>query len=76
MKSYLPLCSPCGLRMESEMGVGRNCSCDSAASLVYVFDKLFAREWIFRISICRGRRNSSRGSLDVAIERQHEYIQE
>jgi hypothetical protein len=54
--------------MESEIGVDRNWSWDSAARLVYVRQKLLARLWILGTSTCSGRRKSSRGSLVVAIE--------
>jgi hypothetical protein len=49
--SYLPVSSPLGLKTSSEMGVGRNCSWLSDASLVKVSHKLRAKEWILFISI-------------------------
>jgi len=69
--SHLPLSSPSGLSTESEIGVGKNCSCELAARLVKVLHKLRARLWIFAVSMESGARKEeeSRDCLVVAIER-------
>jgi hypothetical protein len=68
-QTYLPFSCPDGLKMESEIGVGRNWSWDSAARRAKVRHRLLARLWILGTSILSGRRKSSRASLVVAIER-------
>ena len=61
MVSYRPEpCSPIGRRIDSEMGVGRNWSADSAESLSKVARKRWDSTCAASTSMLSGRRNSSR----------------
>jgi hypothetical protein len=69
-KTYRPVPSLSGRNKLSSIGVLRNCSSLSSASLLYVQVNAFAKRCIFGVSTSKGLKKSSTVlGIDMAVEK-------